>query len=157
MARPVSGGHFAVLALDQACNGTGLKYLNKHIFSSKDSEISAAAALDPEASMRLDVAEGGPVDRVVPKFGPFPPGQGLPETIAEFGLPRPEQKILMRMEAEGQHPMQYLTKQYLTDGVGCWFKGGCGKEGVVYTRPSEAVYESVEALRAGKKGRSGSK
>lgn len=41
MARPVTGGHFAILALDQACNGKGLSFLDEKVFGA-DGEESAA-------------------------------------------------------------------------------------------------------------------
>lgn len=95
MARPVAGAHFAVLALDNACNGTGLTHLNTHVFSSPAAEIAFTAALNPEGSEKNDFAEGEPSTDAVPKFLPFPPGQGWPDTVLDLEVQIPAVRIVL--------------------------------------------------------------
>lgn len=54
MARPVVGGHFAVLALDQACGGEGLKQIQK-IYDDDEEEKAKAAKLKPFVSLQDDL------------------------------------------------------------------------------------------------------
>lgn len=59
MARPVVGGHFAILALDRACGGEGLKRVQS-IFKSDEDEARYTGAIDVGRSLYLD-AEAGEV------------------------------------------------------------------------------------------------
>lgn len=93
MARPVVGAHFAILALDQACDGTGLSYLNSHVYSSYEEEAAFSAAIDPEASLKHDLENGSVDEKAVPKFAPFPPGQGLPESVVDWEVQKPGDRM----------------------------------------------------------------
>lgn len=109
MARPVAGAHFAILALDNACNGTGLKHLDTHVFSSAEAEIAFAAALNPEESRLNDSAEGEPSADAVPKFLPFPPGQGWPDTVLDLEVQLPEADIV---PSKDWRRAEKMTKQW---------------------------------------------
>lgn len=95
MARPVAGAHFAILALDNACGGTGLKFLNSRVFNSSEVEVAFAAALNPEASKQNDMDEGEPSGNAVPKPAPFPPGQGWPASMNELEVQKPNAAIVL--------------------------------------------------------------
>ncbi|KAH0607255.1 uncharacterized protein H6S33_003243 [Morchella sextelata] len=148
MARPVAGGHFALLALDEACGGTGLSFLEQNIFSSPQEEKAFSAAIDPDASRAYDYElTGTPVHGSNVQFPPFPPGEGWPNSCKEWDIEHPPKTPEQIADKEKWHPKMYLTKQYLTDGIGCWWKGGCGDDQVVYTRPSEYRWDSVDEVQ----------
>ncbi|KAL7270257.1 hypothetical protein RUND412_007042 [Rhizina undulata] len=58
MARPVVGGHFSILALDQACGGTGLSYLEENVFGNFEEEVIAGSAINVQKSLLMDREHG---------------------------------------------------------------------------------------------------